>query len=74
MHHSAIRIHLARLEEAGLIVSRAVHQQGVVGRPQLVYLPNPTVTNVHAPPRNYELLARVALEYAAAGVNGRPVR
>ena len=43
---------------------------GVVGRPQLVYLPNPTVTSFTLPPRNYELLARVALEYAAAGANG----
>jgi predicted ArsR family transcriptional regulator len=28
------------------------------------------VTTFTLPPRNYELLARVALEYAAAGVNG----
>ncbi len=72
MHHSAIRIHLTRLEEAGLIVSRTLRHQGVVGRPQLVYLPNPAVTTFTLPPRNYELLARVALEYAAAGVNGVP--
>jgi predicted ArsR family transcriptional regulator len=70
MHHSAIRIHLTRLEEAGLVVSRTLRHPGVVGRPQLVYLPNPTVTGFTLPPRNYELLAQVALEYAAAGVNG----
>jgi predicted ArsR family transcriptional regulator len=70
MHHSAIRIHLTRLEEAGLIVSRTLRHQGVVGRPQLVYLPNPAVTTFTLPPRNYELLARVALEYAAAGASG----
>lgn len=72
MHHSAIRIHLTRLEEAGLIVSQALHHRGVVGRPQLVYLPNSTVTSVTLPPRNYELLARVALEYAAAGFSSDP--
>jgi predicted ArsR family transcriptional regulator len=70
MHHSAIRIHLTRLEEADLIVSRTLRHPGVVGRPRLVYLPNPTVTTFTLPPRNYELLARVAIEYAAAGVNG----
>lgn len=70
MHHSAIRIHLTRLEEAGLIVSRTLRHRGVVGRPQLVYLPNPMVTGFTLPPRNYELLARVALEYAEAGGNG----
>ncbi len=69
MHHSAIRIHLTRLEEAGLIVSQTLRQRGVVGRPQLVYLPNSTATSFTLPPRNYELLARVALEYAVAGVN-----
>lgn len=72
MHHSAIRIHLAKLEEAGLIISQTLRHRGVVGRPQLVYLPNPTVTSFTLPPRNYELLAQVALEYATAGVNGDP--
>ena len=70
MHHSAIRIHLSRLEEAGLIVSRTLRRPGVVGRPQLVYQPNPTTTSFTLPPRNYELLAQVALEYAAEGING----
>lgn len=70
MHHSAIRIHLARLEDAGLIVSRTLRQRGVVGRPQLVYQPNSTATSFTLPPRNYELLARVALDYAVEGVNG----
>jgi len=72
MHHSAIRIHLTKLEEAGLIASRTLRRRGVVGRPQLVYLPNPTVTGFTLPPRNYELLAQVALEYAAAGIDGDP--
>lgn len=63
MHHSAVRIHLTRLQNAGLIVSKAQSQRGVVGRPQLVYLPNPTTTNLTLPPRNFELLARMALEF-----------
>jgi len=70
MHHSAIRIHLSRLEDADLIVSQTLRHRGVVGRPQLVYLPNPSVTSFTLPPRNYELLARLALEYAATGANG----
>lgn len=66
MHHSAVRIHLNRLHDAGLIVSRPRGRRGTVGRPQLVYLPNPATTSLTLPPRNFELLARMALDYATA--------
>ncbi len=74
MHHSAIRIHLGKLEEAGLIVSQKKHTPGAVGRPQLAFVPNPAATEITLPPRNYQLLARLALDYAAAGhgMNGSP--
>lgn len=66
MHHSAVRIHLNRLHDAGLIISKPLDRRGVVGRPQLVYLPNPTATSFTLPPRNFELLARMALEFTVA--------
>ena len=66
MHHSAVRIHLNRLHDAGLIISKPLDRRGVVGRPQLVYLPNPTATSFTLPPRNFELLARLALEFTVA--------
>jgi predicted ArsR family transcriptional regulator len=65
MHHSAIRIHLNRLEDAGLIVSQKRHTKGAVGRPQLAFLPNPRVQEISLPPRNYQFLASLALDYAA---------
>lgn len=64
MHHSAIRIHLSKLEEAGLIISRKQHNRGAVGRPQLAFLPNPKAMSISLPARNYELLADLVLELA----------
>lgn len=66
MHHSAIRIHLNKLEEAGLIVSRKKHKKGVVGRPQLAFLPSPHALSITLPPRNYEFLARLTMDMLAA--------
>ena len=66
MHHSAIRIHLNKLEEAGLIVSRKRHKKGVVGRPQLAFLPSPHALAITLPPRNYQLLAQLAMDMVVA--------
>lgn len=66
MHHSAIRIHLNKLEEAGLIVSRKRHKKGVVGRPQLAFLPSPRALSITLPPRNYEFLSRLAMDMLSA--------
>jgi predicted ArsR family transcriptional regulator len=65
MHHSAIRIHLNKLEEAGLIISRKHHNRGAVGRPQLTFLPNPRALSITLPARNYQLLSQLLLEFAA---------
>jgi predicted ArsR family transcriptional regulator len=65
MHHSAIRIHLNKLEEAGLIISRKQHNPGAVGRPQLTFLPNPRALSITLPARNYQLLSQLLLEFAA---------
>lgn len=64
MHHSAIRIHLNKLEEAGLISSRKLHHKGAVGRPQLAFVPNPRALSVTLPPRDYQFLAELAMSFA----------
>lgn len=64
MHHSAIRIHLNKLEDAGLITSQKRHRPGAVGRPQLAFLPNPNAISITLPPRDYRFLARLAMELA----------
>ncbi len=66
LHHSAIRVHLRRLEEAGLITAEAVHRSGVVGRPELSFRPGPRAVNIQLPPRNLQFLAQLALEYCTA--------
>jgi predicted ArsR family transcriptional regulator len=63
MHHSAIRIHLNKLEEAGLIVSHKLHQKGAVGRPQLAFRANPTTMTMTLPPRDYQMLAELAIGF-----------
>ena len=63
MHHSAIRIHLNKLEEAGLIVSHRLHQKGAVGRPQLAFRANPNTMTMTLPPRDYQMLADLALGF-----------
>lgn len=65
MHHSAIRIHLNKLEEAGLIISRKRHNPGAVGRPQLTFLPNPRALSISLPARDYRLLSQLLLEFIA---------
>jgi predicted ArsR family transcriptional regulator len=70
MHHSAIRIHLNKLEEAGLIVSRKLHNRGVVGRPQLAFVASPSAVGITLPTRNYKLIADLLLEIAKRDVRG----
>jgi predicted ArsR family transcriptional regulator len=65
MHHSAIRIHLNKLEDAGLIYSKKRHIPGAVGRPQLAFLPSTRALSITLPPRNYEFLARLAMDLAS---------
>lgn len=61
MHHSAIRIHLNKLEDARLIVSQKLHNPGTVGRPQLAFFPNPETVSITLPTRNYEFLSDLAM-------------
>lgn len=67
MHHSAIRIHLNKLEEAGLIVSRKRHTPGAVGRPQLAFMPSRNPVCISLPTRNYELLSDLAIQLLSDG-------
>lgn len=48
MHPNAIRPHLARLENAGLLVSRP-HRPGGAGRPRRMYEPNPEPVDLAHP-------------------------
>lgn len=75
LHHSAIRIHLRKLEEAGLITSEAVHHQGAVGRPELCFSLGPRRISISLPPQNPELLADLALQFATEqGANEATMR
>jgi len=69
LHHSAIRIHLRKLQEAGLIVSETIHRRGVVGRPEISFRLGPRGINIVLPPRNPQFLAELALEYGTSNGN-----
>jgi predicted ArsR family transcriptional regulator len=69
LHHSAIRVHLGRLEKAGLIGSMSLHREHVVGRPELAFFAEQRNLCMSLPPRNFELLAHLGLE---ALLNGQP--
>jgi predicted ArsR family transcriptional regulator len=64
LHHSAIRIHLRKLQESGLIVSAKLGRHGMVGRPELVFTPGHRPVRISLPPRNYEFIAHLALDLA----------
>ena len=66
LHHSAIRIHLHKLQESGLITCRKLNRGGMVGRPQLAFVPSTKALNITLPPRNYRFLAHLALDLACA--------
>ena len=64
LHHSAIRIHLHKLQETGLITCRKLDRGGMVGRPQLAFVPSTKALSITLPPRNYRFLAHLALDLA----------
>lgn len=66
LHHSAIRIHLHKLQETGLITCRKLDRGGMVGRPQLAFVPSTKALSITLPPRNYRFLAEMALDLACA--------
>jgi predicted ArsR family transcriptional regulator len=66
LHHSAIRIHLRKLQESGLIICSKLNRGGMVGRPQLAFLPSPKPLSITLPPRNYRFLADLAFDLVAS--------
>jgi predicted ArsR family transcriptional regulator len=66
LHPNAIRQHLSRLEQAGLIVSRAERGGGGAGRPRRLYEPSPDPVDFAHPPRSMRLLTTVLAEAVEA--------
>jgi predicted ArsR family transcriptional regulator len=62
LHPNAIRQHLARLEQAGLIVSRPDRTGSGAGRPRRLYEPSPRQIDFAHPPRSTRALASVLAE------------
>ncbi|MGH2723631.1 MAG: helix-turn-helix transcriptional regulator [Actinomycetota bacterium] len=56
LHPNAIRQHLARLEQAGLAVSRPDREGGGAGRPRRLYEPSPEPVEFTHPPRSSRAL------------------
>jgi predicted ArsR family transcriptional regulator len=62
LHPNAIRQHLARLEQAGLVVSRADRDGTGAGRPRRLYEPSPRPLEFVHPPRSMRSLVAVLAE------------
>jgi predicted ArsR family transcriptional regulator len=62
LHPNAIRQHLSRLEQAGLVVSRAERGGGGAGRPRRLYESSPEPVDFAHPPRSMRVLAAVLAE------------
>jgi len=62
LHPNAIRQHLARLEQAGLVVSQADREGGGAGRPRRLYEPSPKPLEFAHPPRSMRTLVAVLAE------------
>lgn len=66
LHPNVARMHLAKLEQAGFLVTSFRRSSGG-GRPAKLYRLSDLVTTFGFPPRRYELLSRLALDALAAG-------
>jgi predicted ArsR family transcriptional regulator len=62
LHPNAIRQHLSRLEQAGLVVSRAERGGGGAGRPRRLYEASPEPIDFAHPPRSMRMLVTVLAE------------
>jgi predicted ArsR family transcriptional regulator len=62
LHPNAIRQHLARLEQAGLVVSRPDRGGSGAGRPRRLYEPSPETIDFAHPPRSTRALVSVLAE------------
>ena len=71
IHPNVARLHLSKLEEIHLIVSET-RKTGKGGRPSKIYHLSEEVVQLHLPYRDYQLLAKIALEtllsFGAAGI------
>lgn len=62
LHPNAIRQHLSRLEQAGLVVSRPDRGGSGAGRPRRLYEPSPGTIDFAHPPRSTRALVSVLAE------------
>jgi predicted ArsR family transcriptional regulator len=62
LHPNAIRQHLSRLEQAGLVESRTERGGGGAGRPRRLYEPSPDPVDFAHPPRSMRMLVTVLAE------------
>jgi predicted ArsR family transcriptional regulator len=65
LHHNAIRQHLAKLEEAGLVYSETSRLTGS-GRPQRIYRTKGPLHGLELLPRDYKLLCEMLLEFLSS--------
>ena len=66
LHPNVARMHLAKLEQAGFLITDFRRSSGG-GRPAKLYRLSETVVTFGFPPRRYQLLSRLAVESLAAG-------
>jgi predicted ArsR family transcriptional regulator len=66
LHHNAVRQHLAKLRDAGLVVEESSPPSGP-GRPALRYRPAPGAADRWGGPSPYESLAMLLLELLGGG-------
>lgn len=71
-HHNAIRQHLAKLRQAGLVVEAKFHTPGP-GRPRLVYEIDPSVAGRWGTTGPYERLSRLLVEIIRTGLEPEEV-
>lgn len=73
LHPNVARMHLSKLEQAGLVrTALRKHQRG--GRPAKLYGLADRVATFAVPPRHYELLAALALEVLAESNDSELIR
>ncbi len=61
IHPNVARLHLTKLEDVGLLSSIS-EKSGKGGRPSRLYSLSDQVVNLQFPPRNYQMLADIAIE------------
>jgi predicted ArsR family transcriptional regulator len=72
LHPNVARMHLGKLEQAGLVATSLRKSTGG-GRPAKLYRISHEATTFAFPPRHYELLASLALEALAADSDGEVI-